>query len=80
MWKKRHISFLTQTDIDPVRLISVLKQSYSHFTNDNDKKILEIILKDFENKNFSLLNTQEIQYLTKNSEKKWAKYLKKIIS
>ena len=58
MWKKRHISFLTQTDIDPVRLISVLKQSYSHFTSDNDKKILETILKDFENKNFSLLNTQ----------------------
>ena len=75
MWKKRHVSFLTQTDIDLARLISVLKQSYSYFTSDNDKKILETILKDFENKNFSLLNTQEIQYLTKNSEKKWAKYL-----
>ena len=60
MWKKRHVSFLTQTDIDLARLISVLKQSYSYFTSDNDKKILETILKDFENKNFSLLNTQEI--------------------
>ena len=75
MWKKRHITFLTQTDIDPTKLISVLKQSYSYFTSDNDKKILDTILKDFENKNFSLLNTQEIQYLTRNSQENWAKYL-----
>ena len=75
MWKKRHISFLTQTDIDPARLISVLKQGYSYFISDNDKKILETILKDFENKNFSLLNTQEIQYLARNSQENWAKYL-----
>ena len=73
MWKKRHISFLTQTDIDPARLISTLKQSYSYFTSDNDKKILETILKDFENKNFSLLNTQEIQYLSRNSQENCAK-------
>ena len=43
MWKKRHISFLTQTDIDPARLISVLKQGYSYFISDNDKKILKSI-------------------------------------
>ena len=48
MWKKKHITFLTQTDIEPTKLISTLKQSYSHFTSDNDKKILETIVKDFE--------------------------------
>ena len=75
MWKKKHITFLTQTDIDPAKLISTLNQSYTSFTNDNDKKILKSILKDFEEKNFSLLNTQEMQYLARNPQEIWAKYL-----
>ena len=45
MWKKKHITFLTQTDIDPTKLISILEQSYTSFTDDNDKKILKNILK-----------------------------------
>jgi len=75
MWKKGHITFLTQTDIDPAKLISVLKQSRSHFTSKNDKKILETILKNFESTNFSFLTTQEKQYLQRNAQEKWAKYL-----
>ena len=34
MWKKKHITFLTQTDIDPIKLISILEQGYTSFTND----------------------------------------------
>ena len=43
MWKKGHITFLTHTDIEPAKLISVLRQSQSNLTSKNDKKILESI-------------------------------------
>ena len=75
MWKKGHITFLTHTDIEPVKLISILRQSQSNLTSKNDKKILESILNDFENKNFSFLTTQEKQYLERNPQENWAKYL-----
>jgi len=71
MWKKKHITFLTQNHIDKDRIITVLEQYTSNSKDDQDKKILTGILKNFKNNDFSLLNTQEIQYLMKNSEQKW---------
>ena len=62
------MTFLTQTDVDPNTIISVLRQGHSHFTNESDKKILETILKNFESEDFSLLTTQEIQYLQRNTQ------------
>ena len=69
------MTFLTQTDVDPNTIIYVLRQGHSHFTNESDKKILETILKNFESEDFSLLTTQEIQYLQRNTQERWAKYL-----
>ena len=75
MWKKKHVTFLTQNHIDKDRIITVLEQYTSNSKDDQDKKILTGILKNFKNNDFSLLNTPEIQYLMKNSEQKWGKYL-----
>ena len=75
MWKNKHVTFLTENHIDKDRIITILEQHTPNLKNDKDKKIQEDILKDFKNNDFSLLNTQEVQYLTKNSEQKWGKYL-----
>jgi radical SAM protein with 4Fe4S-binding SPASM domain len=75
MWKNKHITFLTENNIDKNRIISILEQHTPNLKSDKDRKIQEGIIKDFKNNDFSLLNTQEIQYLEKNSEQKWGKYL-----
>jgi len=75
MWKNKHITFLTENHIDKDRIITILERHAPNLKSDKDKKIQEGIIKDFKNNDFSLLNTQEIQYLTKNSEQKWGKYL-----
>ena len=75
MWKNKHVTFLTENHIDKDRIITILEQHTPNLKNDKDKKIQEDILKDFKNNDFSLLNTQEVQYLTKNSEQKCVKYL-----
>jgi len=75
MWKKKHVTFLTQNHIDKEKIITILEEFAPSSKNDSEKKIIMDILKNFKNNDFSLLNTQEIQYLTKNTEEKWAKYL-----
>jgi len=45
MWKKGHITFLTHTDIEPAKLISILRQSQSNLTSKNDKKIFDFVNK-----------------------------------
>ena len=75
MWKKKHVTFLTQNQIDKDKIISILEKFAPNSKNDSEKKIIMDILKNFKNNDFSLLNTQEIQYLTKNTEEKWGKYL-----
>ena len=47
MWKKKHITFLTQNHIDKDRIITVLEQYTSNSKDDQDKKILTGILKNF---------------------------------
>ena len=49
MWKKKHITFLTQNHIDKDRIITVLEQYTSNSKDDQDKKILTGILKNFKN-------------------------------
>jgi|TARA_Y100000310_G_scaffold124755_1_gene123546 radical SAM protein with 4Fe4S-binding SPASM domain len=75
MWKKKHVTFLTQNHIDKDKIITVLEKFAPSSKNDSEKKIIMDILKNFKNNDFSLLNTQEIQYLSKNTEEKWGKYL-----
>jgi len=74
-WKKRHMTFLTKTNINTEKIIDVLKNSYNSEIKREDKKIFNDILHDFQKNDFSLLNTQEIQYLERNSIDVWTKYL-----
>jgi radical SAM protein with 4Fe4S-binding SPASM domain len=75
VWRDKQIKFLTQNKFDEAQIINVLKQDYSKLENHSERKILQAIIHDFETKKFSLLRTQEIQYLLRNSQKKWTPYL-----
>ena len=75
MWRDKQIKFLTQDKFDENRIITVLKHDYNKLKNNSDKNVLQDIIQDFENKKFSLLSSQEINYLMKNSEEKWTPYL-----
>ena len=75
MWRDKQIKFLTENKFDIAQIINVLKQDYSKLENNSDRKILQTIIQDFERENFSLLSTQETQYLTRNPQKKWMSYL-----
>ena len=75
MWRDKQVKFLTQDKFDEIRIINVLKHDYDKLKNNSDRKILQAIIQDFENKKFSLLSSQETNYLMKNSEEKWTSYL-----
>ena len=75
MWRDKQIKFLTESEFSESELINVLKEDCSNFENNSEKKILQQIIDDFEKKDFSLLSTLEINYLTRNSKEKWTPYL-----
>ena len=75
MWRDKQIKFLTESEFSESELINVLKEDCSNFENNSEKKILQQIIDDFEKKDFSLLSTLEISYLTRNSKEKWTPYL-----
>ena len=64
------MTFLTQTDVDPNTIISVLRQGHSHFTNESDKKILETILKNFERTVYPNRNLFDYTYIDLRIEDK----------
>lgn len=66
--------FLTQKTIDKEKIISILKQQNSSLKPE-DKKILEKLIADFGNNNFSSLSPQEIQFLNSNPTEIWSEYL-----
>ena len=66
--------FLTDTNFNASQLISKIKNS-SENLNDEEKKILEEIISDFKNNDFSLLTSQEINWMEKNKSVLWSKYL-----
>jgi radical SAM protein with 4Fe4S-binding SPASM domain len=70
---KKTIEFLTELKINPKNLIESL-QKFS-LKNNEDKRILNTILNDFRNNNFSLLSSQEKYFLNTNSDDQWAEYL-----
>ena len=75
MWRDKQIKFLTESEFSEFELINVLKEDCLNFENNSEKKILQQIISDFEKKDFSLLSTLEINYLTRNSKEKWTPYL-----
>ena len=70
---KKGVNFLTTKTIDTKKLLEVLGNTKN--LDVSDLEILEKILSDFNNKYFSLLSAQEIQFLNLNSTDMWASYL-----
>ena len=75
MWRDKQIKFLSESKFSESKIINVLKEDYSNFKNNSEKKILQQIIDDFEKNNFSLLSSLEINYLIRNSKEKWTPYL-----
>lgn len=75
MWKKTHMKFLTQTDFDNKLILKTLENYDSSNLKKEDAKILKNILNDFYHDDYSLLDTQEFQFLKKNPNEIWAEYL-----
>jgi len=71
----KRLTFLTEKDIDKNNLIQILKNNLEKIPKKDDKIILQKILTDFSAGNFSLLTTQEIQYLNTNLPDRAAPYL-----
>ena len=68
------MKFLTDEKIDLSYLVSILKNNEKKYLEE-DSKILEAILFNFEKNNLELLTPQEIHFLNNNSEKVWSDYL-----
>ena len=74
-WKDKHITFLTKKNFNVEEIIGILKNNYKKIEKEEDIKILDFILENFTKKDFSLLNTQELEYLEKTPSENWTKYL-----
>lgn len=70
----KNIEFLTDKDIDKNKIIAVLKKDNSQCIP-NDQKVLKGIIQNFTKGDFSLLTTQEIHFMERNSEELWSEYL-----
>jgi len=70
----RRVTFLTEKQIDIKKVIKILK-NFSNYKNDEDKKIIKKIINMLEIKDFSILGSQEIQFLNSNKEEIWVEYL-----
>lgn len=75
MWKQNHIKFLTESNFDKKIILDAIQKFDTNKLNENDKIIFQKILKNFLNDDFSLLDTQEIQFLNNNSIQLWVPYL-----
>jgi len=72
--RTERITFLTENKMDINKIISVLEKSVIEI-KDHEKQVLKQIIDDFKNEKYSLLTSQEIQFLKINPEKIWANYL-----
>jgi len=75
MWKKNHINYLTESNFDQKEVLKTLEEFDINKLEENEKIIFQKILVNFKNEDFSLLDTQEIEFLNKNSSEIWAPYL-----
>lgn len=75
MWRDKQIKFLTESKFSESEISEFLKESRPNIRNEADKEILDKIISDFSNNDFSLLSSQEVNYLKKNFKEKWTPYL-----
>jgi len=69
------ITFLTKKNFNVNSLIQNLKKNSNSFKKNEDRKIIDDIIKLLEKKDFALLSPQEIHFLESNNSDMWAKYL-----
>lgn len=67
-------TFLTSKNFDKKRLLSILQNSATHLSS-TEKIILDKIIYDFKNDDFSLVSPQQVHFLNNNPESKWTEYL-----
>lgn len=75
MWRDKQIKFLTESKFSESDIIDILEKDFSKMHNKAEKEILAKIINDFKENNFSLLSSQEINYLVRNSKEKWTPYI-----
>jgi len=68
-------TFLTSKKIDKKLLLKTLTSQIQEIENSEDKKILELIIRNFKKEDYSLLTTQEISYLNNNTPDIYSDYL-----
>ena len=71
---RREVTFFTEKEIDVEKVIKII-ENFSNYKNDEDKKISKKIQNMLKLKDFSILGSQEIQFLNSNKEEIWTEYL-----
>ena len=75
MWRDKQIKFLTESECSELGIINILEEYNLKIKGVKEKEILNQIINDFRENNFSLLTSQEMNYLLRNSKEKWAPYI-----
>ncbi len=68
-------TFLTEIQFDKNLLLTTLKEHKSLLKQKSEQDILDIIIRNFEKKNFELITSQEISFLNNHEKDIWADYL-----
>jgi radical SAM protein with 4Fe4S-binding SPASM domain len=71
----KRITFLTKKNFDKKQIIQKVEEYLGNILDENEQNIIKNILKDFKNDNFSLIDSQEVQFLNLHDYDKWVPYL-----
>jgi len=71
----KKITFLTKKDFDKKQLIENVEEYLINISDKDEQIIVKNILKDFKNNDFSLIDSQEVQFLNYQDYKEWTPYL-----
>ena len=63
MWRDKQIKFLTESECSELGIINILEEYNLKIKDVKEKQILNQIINDFRENNFSLLTSQEMNYL-----------------
>ena len=69
------MKFLSDNNFDSEKILQVISKFERKNLQEEENKFLEKIINNFKQGDFSLLNTQELQFLEKNEEELWTPYL-----
>jgi radical SAM protein with 4Fe4S-binding SPASM domain len=72
---KKNLTFLTNGNYDKKLILKTILEHQNEITNEEDKGVLENILNDFKNDDFSLITPQEAKFLELNDFKILIQYL-----